>query len=180
MHTILWRCQQKLGSWVGSSVVHLGDHNVPNALMFIDKVCLSNLDDNLCKNKSWSGNSNHNLELMIYDAPRGDLFGNDLKLSFLYIYETKSYSYESSSCHLVQSCMLVFGFWILKKAYPCKRIILKSCRSILLNISFVQYNQVPRILTPVVLVLDKLPSLSKDKHVLAYVESICGDIETAR
>jgi len=37
MHSILWRCQQRLGQWVGSSVIHLGDHNVPNALMFIDK-----------------------------------------------------------------------------------------------------------------------------------------------
>lgn len=37
MHAILHRCQQKIGGWVGSSVVHLGDHNVPNALMFIDK-----------------------------------------------------------------------------------------------------------------------------------------------
>ncbi|KAJ3352176.1 hypothetical protein HDU91_006028 [Kappamyces sp. JEL0680] len=37
MHTILNRAQQKVGSWVGSSVIHLGDHNVPNALMFIDK-----------------------------------------------------------------------------------------------------------------------------------------------
>ena len=37
MHQLLHRCHQKLGGWVGSSVVHLGDHNVPNALMFIDK-----------------------------------------------------------------------------------------------------------------------------------------------
>jgi hypothetical protein len=37
MSTILNRAQQKVGYWVGSSVVHLGDHNVPNALMFIDK-----------------------------------------------------------------------------------------------------------------------------------------------
>lgn len=37
MHAILWRCQQRLGQWVGSSVIHLGDHNVPNSLMFIDK-----------------------------------------------------------------------------------------------------------------------------------------------
>lgn len=37
MQMILNRAQQKVGYWVGSSVVHLGDHNVPNALMFIDK-----------------------------------------------------------------------------------------------------------------------------------------------
>nr|XP_052925766.1 uncharacterized protein EV422DRAFT_529271 [Fimicolochytrium jonesii]KAI8821128.1 hypothetical protein EV422DRAFT_529271 [Fimicolochytrium jonesii] len=37
MHTILHRAQKKVGYWVGSSVIHLGDHNVPNALMFIDK-----------------------------------------------------------------------------------------------------------------------------------------------
>ncbi|KAL1934812.1 hypothetical protein VTP01DRAFT_6994 [Rhizomucor pusillus] len=37
MHKILNRAQKKSGSWVGSSVVHLGDRNVPNAFMFIDK-----------------------------------------------------------------------------------------------------------------------------------------------
>lgn len=37
MAQILTRCQQQIGTWVGSSVVHLGDTNVPNALMFIDK-----------------------------------------------------------------------------------------------------------------------------------------------
>jgi len=36
MHAILAKVQNSV-EWVGSSVVHLGDHNVPNALMFIDK-----------------------------------------------------------------------------------------------------------------------------------------------
>eukprot|EP00124_Ichthyophonus_hoferi_P004647 Ihof_evm2s538 gene=Ihof_evmTU2s538 len=37
MHNILARAQRKVETWVGSSVIHMGDHNVPNALMFIDK-----------------------------------------------------------------------------------------------------------------------------------------------
>ncbi|KAG6963828.1 hypothetical protein JG688_00007981 [Phytophthora aleatoria] len=37
MHVILHSTQRSLDSWVGSSVIHLGDKNVPNALMFIDK-----------------------------------------------------------------------------------------------------------------------------------------------
>lgn len=37
MHTILHRAQQSVGTWIGSSAIHMGDHNVPNALMFIDK-----------------------------------------------------------------------------------------------------------------------------------------------
>ena len=37
MHELLRRAQEKVGTWIGSSVIHLGDHNVPNALMFIDK-----------------------------------------------------------------------------------------------------------------------------------------------
>eukprot|EP01080_Neovahlkampfia_damariscottae_P008131 gene8131-12591_t len=37
MSSILHKAQMRLGNWVGSSVIHLGDHNVPNALMFIDK-----------------------------------------------------------------------------------------------------------------------------------------------
>jgi hypothetical protein len=37
MHEILVRTKQKLGGWVGSSVIHLGDNNVPNTLVFIDK-----------------------------------------------------------------------------------------------------------------------------------------------
>lgn len=37
MHVILDTVKRRVGQWVGSSVVHLGDSNVPNALMFIDK-----------------------------------------------------------------------------------------------------------------------------------------------
>ncbi|KAF4666769.1 hypothetical protein FOL47_003909 [Perkinsus chesapeaki] len=38
MRQIVARVQRQLGDkWIGSTIVHLGDHNVPNALMFIDK-----------------------------------------------------------------------------------------------------------------------------------------------
>lgn len=37
MHEILAHTKQRLGGWVGSSVIHLGDNNVPNTLVFIDK-----------------------------------------------------------------------------------------------------------------------------------------------
>ncbi|KAG8899076.1 hypothetical protein FRC00_001917, partial [Tulasnella sp. 408] len=39
MHSILNKAQQNIGSWVGSSVIHLGDTAVPNALMFIGNAC---------------------------------------------------------------------------------------------------------------------------------------------
>lgn len=62
MHSIINRVQQRVGGWIGSSVVHLGDHNVPNALMFIDKytqvprilsplvLCLQKIDE-VCESK---------------------------------------------------------------------------------------------------------------------------------
>eukprot|EP00177_Eucheuma_denticulatum_P004602 GFKZ01008377.1.p1 GENE.GFKZ01008377.1~~GFKZ01008377.1.p1 ORF type:complete len:618 (-),score=87.70 GFKZ01008377.1:1300-3153(-) len=37
MYEILSTVQRRVGTWVGSAVVHLGDFNVPNALTFIDK-----------------------------------------------------------------------------------------------------------------------------------------------
>jgi hypothetical protein len=35
MHGILDRAQKSVGYWVGSSVIHMGDHNVPNSFMFL-------------------------------------------------------------------------------------------------------------------------------------------------
>ena len=40
--------------------------------------------------------------------------------------------------------------------------------------------QVPRILNPVVLVVDGLPNLCKDKQVKAYVDSAFGSVEQCR
>jgi hypothetical protein len=60
MQKILVRVQGKVNQWIGSNVIHLGDHNVPNALTFIDKytqvprilspivICLENIE-RLCE-----------------------------------------------------------------------------------------------------------------------------------
>lgn len=37
MYRIIAECKSKCSSWIGSSVVHLGDDAVPNALFFLDK-----------------------------------------------------------------------------------------------------------------------------------------------
>ena len=37
LRQIVYKVQAKAGNWVGSSVIHLGDRNVPNAFMFIEK-----------------------------------------------------------------------------------------------------------------------------------------------
>ena len=56
MQQILFRAQAKMHTWIRSSVIHLGDHNAPNALVFIDKytqdprilapivICIENLE----------------------------------------------------------------------------------------------------------------------------------------
>jgi len=37
MHAILASTKAQMGYWIGESTIHLGDRNVPNALVFIDK-----------------------------------------------------------------------------------------------------------------------------------------------
>jgi len=37
MEDLLSATKQHVGEWIGSSKIHLGDHTVPNTLMFIDK-----------------------------------------------------------------------------------------------------------------------------------------------
>ncbi len=37
MYEIVAKVQNRVGSWVGSSAVHLRDYNVSNALEFVDK-----------------------------------------------------------------------------------------------------------------------------------------------
>eukprot|EP00158_Paraphelidium_tribonemae_P006025 Partr_v1_DN27635_c2_g1_i1_m65344 putative Protein of unknown function (DUF2009) len=63
-HRILGEVMRKVGhgNWVGSSVVHLGDTNVPNSFIFIDKytqvarilspivLCIEKIDSDLAKN----------------------------------------------------------------------------------------------------------------------------------
>jgi hypothetical protein len=41
MHGILDKAQKSVGSWVGSSVIHMGDHNVPNSFLFLGMVSFS-------------------------------------------------------------------------------------------------------------------------------------------
>ena len=43
-----------------------------------------------------------------------------------------------------------------------------------------QYNQVPRILNPVVHTLDSLPELYKDQHAKVHIDSIYGSLDNAR
>ncbi|UKJ89800.2 hypothetical protein MACJ_003054 [Theileria orientalis] len=37
MRKILKKVQSRLGTWIGSHAIHMGDHNVPNSFLFIDK-----------------------------------------------------------------------------------------------------------------------------------------------
>ncbi|CRH02531.1 conserved protein, unknown function [Plasmodium relictum] len=100
MKKILHNVQKKLGGWIGSSMIHMGDSNIPNTFMFIDKytqvpriltpivLCLQKIDElynstaamkNYIKNEF---NGAHNLKMTItcdffrhgFDGSGGDNF----------------------------------------------------------------------------------------------------------
>lgn len=40
MHTILHKAQTNIGAWVGSSVIHVGDHTVPSSFHLLVSVSI--------------------------------------------------------------------------------------------------------------------------------------------
>ncbi|CXJ17851.1 conserved protein, unknown function [Plasmodium berghei] len=100
MKKILHNVQKKLGGWVGSSMIHMGDTNIPNTFMFIDKytqvprilnpivLCLRKIDELYNSTLSMKNYINnefkgaHNLKMMItcdffrhaFDGSGGDNF----------------------------------------------------------------------------------------------------------
>ncbi|SCM26266.1 conserved protein, unknown function [Plasmodium chabaudi chabaudi] len=100
MKKILHNVQKKLGGWVGSSMIHMGDTNIPNTFMFIDKytqvprilnpivICLRKIDELYNSTPSMKNYINNefkgaqNLKMMItcdffrhaFDGSGGDNF----------------------------------------------------------------------------------------------------------
>ena len=143
MHSVLSRCQQRLGTWVGSSVVHLGDHNVPNALMFIDKYTQVRKPARLMDPVHASRNS-----------------------PVLNLWQPMLTDSVPGSMGLAEISSLQIRF-----REQCCIMAVTSCACGL---------QVPRILNPVVLVLDALPKHCKDPKLASYVNSLFGSVEGCR
>ncbi|SOV13552.1 conserved protein, unknown function [Plasmodium sp. gorilla clade G2] len=100
MRKILHNVQKKVGGWVGSSMIHMGDTNIPNTFMFIDKytqvprilnpivLCLQGIDELYESTPAMKNyintefNGAHNLKMMItcdffrhgFDGSGGDNF----------------------------------------------------------------------------------------------------------
>lgn len=84
MHKIISECRSKTKTWIGSSVVHLGDDAVPNALFFLDKYTqvpsiLIPFDQTLLKINDLVKNDPHLLEYI--NKEYGSV--EDLKLTIL-------------------------------------------------------------------------------------------------